>query len=237
MQAGAFNGSRPRPLVAVCGLGGGVGTTTLTYLLALNASKDATAPVLVCDTGGPAAALAAYAGQRSPLGLVVAAEALERGVLNGQLFAQLGDRLRLIAREPILDESGLAPAALAELLGDAREAHELTLVDCGTLQRGAEGAVAARATHVVWVMCGEADDLARARAALRALPATAARELIVARMPAKKGRASTRRLMELARERGAVLVPFPELERPAADPRVACKRAAVALGAICGALR
>ena len=54
--------ARLGPLLAVCGLAGGAGVTTLSYLIALAAVRQWTDPVLVADTGGPSGGLAACAG-------------------------------------------------------------------------------------------------------------------------------------------------------------------------------
>src|SRR4051794_24816394 len=63
------NGGRrtPQPgaLLAVCGLCGGAGASTLSYLIARFAAEQASADVLVCDTGGPTGGLAAYAAAES----------------------------------------------------------------------------------------------------------------------------------------------------------------------------
>lgn len=50
------------PLLAVCGLTGGAGVTTLSYLIALAAARERADPVLVADMGGPSGGLAACAG-------------------------------------------------------------------------------------------------------------------------------------------------------------------------------
>jgi len=54
------------PLLAVCGVCGGAGTSTLSYLVARFAAAAARGHVLVCDTGGPAGGLAACARVQSP---------------------------------------------------------------------------------------------------------------------------------------------------------------------------
>ena len=53
--------ARRGSLLAVCGLCGGAGASTLAYLIAALRAEQQGGPVLVCDTGGPAGGLAAYA--------------------------------------------------------------------------------------------------------------------------------------------------------------------------------
>src|SRR5918996_4969449 len=59
-------GNRITPLLAVCGLCGGAGVSTLSYLVARFAIGLAEGHVLVCDTGGTTGGLAPYARVGSP---------------------------------------------------------------------------------------------------------------------------------------------------------------------------
>src|SRR5215207_2778196 len=67
-------------LLAVCGLCGGAGTSTLSYLVARFAAAVARGHVLVCDTGGPAGGLAACARIESSWSLVEVAARVARGL-------------------------------------------------------------------------------------------------------------------------------------------------------------
>ena len=67
------------PLLAVCGLTGGAGATTLAYLVALAAAQQKGGPVLVADTGGPSGGLAALAGIETPQSLMELACQLAAG--------------------------------------------------------------------------------------------------------------------------------------------------------------
>jgi hypothetical protein len=227
------------PLVAVCGAQGGAGTTTLAQLIALSASAQSSRGVLLCDTGGPAAALAAYVGERSRLGLAHASEALTRGQLPRGLFVSLDERLRMIATGAASDEPGYDPAGLELVLEHARAAHELTVIDCGTLQRPIEREVAALATRVVWAC--RADELVavRARAAIVAASLPRARgEVIVARGDERAARGSgAAALMALAEERRAALVFCAELAGAARAPQAALVQLRGALEAIGRELR
>jgi Flp pilus assembly CpaE family ATPase len=226
------------PLLAVCGLAGGAGASTLAFLVARGAARSDHQPVLVCDTGGPVAGLAGYAGVSSPRSLAGAADALAREEpLSEGLFAQAETGLRVIAHAPELDGEGDA-RWVAHLLRDAREAHLLTVVDCGTLARQVDRQALAGATHVAWVLAATRGGLRRARQTLGLLPRDPARlELVVARHDAAGRAPPTAELAALAAERGAPLVLLPHVpdlaERSAQE---AADAASVTLRAIQGVL-
>jgi hypothetical protein len=138
------------PLVAVCGLHGGAGTTSLARLLAESAQASAPAgAVLLCETDPCGGGLAVELGQASPHGLHDLAA--DRRDARRAPFAQLSDGLRLCASAP----GPKAPADRSQLggvLDDARAAHGLTIVDCATL-REAHGHIALeRADAIVWAL-------------------------------------------------------------------------------------
>ncbi len=222
------------PLLAVCATAGGAGASTLAYLTARSIARAADDPVLVCDTGGPTAGLAAYARIESPRSLSAASDVIAAGEeLSDGLFAVAADGIRLIARRPELRPEA-DERALERLLGDAREQHQITVVDCGTLARATERVALRAATHLAWVMPATARGMRRARAMFRVVPYDSSRpELIVARADPDGRRASTSDLAELAGERGATLVLFPRV--PALgedDDERALEEASVALDAI-----
>jgi Flp pilus assembly CpaE family ATPase len=229
---------RTQPLLALCGLCGGAGASTLAYLLARAAADEEGLPVLACDTGGPGAGLATYAGRRSPRSLAGVADAIAAGEpLDGDLFAQDQRGLRLIARGPDLDAVG-EPLGLARLLSDARATHALTVVDCGTLARPLDRELLGAASHIVWVLPASPSGVARGRRLLELLPPPRyGRELVVARHD-PDGRADTAQLAALADERGGPLVLVPQLpDLAAGDVDAAVELAGVALTAILGFLR
>lgn len=227
------------PLLAVCGLCGGAGASTLAYLVGRAAAESEQGPVLVCDTGGPTGGLASYAGVASPRSLVGVAGALARDeVLDDGLFAQAADGLRLIARGPELDGES-DEGAVARVLRDAQEAHRLTVIDCGALARSVDRQVLARATHVAWLLPATASGVRRAGRILGVVPRDPARvELVVARHDAAGRTPPTSELAPLAAERGGPLVLMPHVpdlgERP---PQEAEEAASVTLRAIQGMLR
>jgi MinD-like ATPase involved in chromosome partitioning or flagellar assembly len=222
----------------VCGLAGGVGTTMLTYLIALAAAREWTDPVLVADTGGPSGALAAYAGVEVPRPLPELAVQLGcRKPLGAGIYATRRDGLRVLASGPDFSSPDVDDQLLS-LLAHAREAHSLTVIDCGTLVRRAEQAVAAAATHVAWVLSATRAGVERGRRTLDAAPQLSGRELLVARGDARQTRAPLRDLRRIAGERRALLVLLPHLSRLDRGQVDGCaEEAQVSVRAILGALR
>lgn len=219
-------------LLAVCGVSGGVGTSTLALLTAMYVQHVATAPILLCDTGGPNASLAQLTEQRSHLSLSRAATAIGADSLGVPLFAALTPKLRLIASEPELDEAP-DPDGLARLLHDARSAHPVTVADCGTLQRPVERTVAEQATSILWVARGSALGARRARAVLRSLPLRAEQEILAVCAGEERDGAVERELMRAAELRNASLVFVPRLpEISSAGLGPALKAGQLALEAI-----
>jgi Flp pilus assembly CpaE family ATPase len=198
------------PLIAVCGIGGGAGTSTLAFLTAMYVQRRASEPILLCDTGGPGASLALLAEKASQLSLPQAATAIGADALGVPLFVPVTAKLRLIAREPQFDDPP-DPAGLSRLLFDARGAHPLTIVDCGTLQRPVERMVAEEASSVIWVAQGSPAGARRARSALRSLALNADSEILAVCAGGERDRAVEHELMSAAELRDAALVFVPPL--------------------------
>lgn len=173
------------PVVAVCGLNGGAGTSTFTMLLAYAAAQQNRGPVLLTDLGGPSASIAAYLSKRGAHSLASAANAHRAGLLgaDGRMpFAQLPNGLRLMAREPGLADDVIGDPDdpfVYDLLIDAQEDHFATFVDCGRLEQPGEMSVAEHATHIIWVVDGNPAAIRRARAALNALSYRGSRSSIL----------------------------------------------------------
>ena len=203
-------------LAAVCGLCGGAGTSALAMLIARWATRPRQAdgaqlPVLAIDLRGTTAGLSFYVDAESPRSLAELAEDLGSGVqIAGRMFVAAGEGLRVIAapprQQPVPDAS-----AVGRILGDARAAHRLTLVDCGTVGSSSQSLACDLATHVVWTMLASDDGVRRADLVLRGVPALAARELIVARPDPAAPKARTRGLTRLAEARQASLVLMPNV--------------------------
>ncbi len=229
--------TRLGPLLCVCGLAGGVGVTTLAYLIARAAARQLPDPVLVADTGGPSGGLAACAGVEVPRSLAELAEQLADGApLGAGIYATGRDGLRVLATGPEF-ASRCHDNALRELVADAREAHGLTVIDCGTLACEADQIVAADATHVAWMLNATASAVECGRRVLEAAPRTAAKQLIVAHNDIHQTRAPLRKLRRLAAERQALLVLVPHLTRLESGGIETCAdEAQVPVQAILGAL-
>lgn len=227
------------PLLALAGVCGGAGTTTLAYLLAAAAARASTAPVLLADVGGPAASIAAIAQVRSPLSLPALAELIERDQRPSQrLFASGEHGLRVLANAPRLDESD-SDEGIGTVLAQARAAHALTIIDAGALTRPVERVVFAEASHVAWVVPASALGVRRARLLFGALrTGVAGQEILVARNNRTAPRAVIGELSALADLRGAPLVFLPDVPDPLESGSAAAVEAAAAsLEAISGALR
>jgi MinD-like ATPase involved in chromosome partitioning or flagellar assembly len=152
-------------LVAVAGLCGGAGASTLAYLTCCAAIADGQQPVLCIDATGRAG-IAAYAGAHGALSFAHAAVELEAGRIPEpeRLFVTSGDGVRVLSATPLLDQPLVAVDGAARLLGDARAAHALTVVDCGTLTSGYERLALGSAGHVVLVMPATRSGIQRAAA-------------------------------------------------------------------------
>ena len=140
------------PLVAVCGLHGGAGTTTLACLLAAHAAASSpSGHVLAVEADARAGELAARLGVASALALpeLAAARIADRLPDDGAV-AQRDDGLRVLAAAG--PRAAAAPAnALAAVLAEARVAHGLCVLDAGCLRGPAAETALAGADVVLWV--------------------------------------------------------------------------------------
>jgi Flp pilus assembly CpaE family ATPase len=225
-------------LLAVCGVCPGAGASYLSYLVALAAVRRPRGDVLVCDTGGPSGALARYSGVHAPYSLVELADRVAKGTQLGRVFADGRDGLRVLASTPRVDPPD-PPPPLAELLGQARAAHALTVIDCGALTTAADRIALEHCDRVAWVLPASAIGLERARHALlaaRRVPTP--RELLIARAEPEPEATPQRCLRRLAGERAAPLIFVPWLPpRTAERPSAALEAAQVSLQAILGTLQ
>ena len=230
--------ARAGSLLAVCGLCGGAGASTLAYLIALAAAGWQPRPVLVGDTGGPSGGLSDYTGVAAPNSLGELAERLAAGQPPGPLFSTTEAGLRVLATTPRLS-TGCARAGVELLLEHARGAYGLTIIDCGTLAREADQIALTIATHIAWVMPATRSGARRARAVLGALDAEIAGvEFLVARRDQREPKATLDELKQLARDRRAPLILLPHLpDLSACKPSVALDAAQVPLQAIHGLLQ
>jgi len=203
--------ARLGPLLAVCGLTGGAGATTLAYLTALAAARQCAEPVLVADTGGPSGDLAALAGVEVACSLGELADQFAAGIALGPgIYATGHHGVRVLASAPEFSTPRAGEYVLT-LLSHAREAHGVTVIDCGTLGREIEQIAAAAATHVAWVLPATAHGVSRGTRLVDAAPPLAATELVIARTDVRQATAPLRDLRRLAATRHAPLVLVPHL--------------------------
>ena len=229
---------RRGPLLAVCGLCGGAGASTLAYLIAAAVARSSARPVLVADTGGPDGGIAAYAGVESPRSLTELAEHVAGGPAR-----------RAAASPPPATGCGCSPPdpgsrptcdseALGLLLDQARERYALTVIDCGTLAHEASQIALTRASHVAWVLPATAGAISRAQSVLAAIDSyRLGGELVLARPNAHQRKAPMTELKRVAQERRATLILVPDLpDLATAGAATAIEIAQVPLQAILGAL-
>jgi len=224
-------------LLAVCGLCGGAGASTIAYLTALAAARSERGDVLLADTGGPGGGISFYTGVVTPRSLGEVAELLEAGLPVAQLLATTREGLRVLATAPRFTAE-YARDGVELLLDHARERYTLTVIDCGTLARQADQHALAKASHVAWVLPATSGGVERGRNTLDALaPHPSATELLLARHEPSAGRRALRELRGLARGRRAPLILLPSFpELTTGNTTAALKTAQVPLQAILGAL-
>jgi Flp pilus assembly CpaE family ATPase len=139
-------------IVAVCGLHGGAGTTTLALLLADAAAAQRHGRVLVCDTSPTAGGLALAARAASAYNLADVARLTAAGRRPTQVpWADLPAGTRLMARAP--GRRAAAPAsAIATVLTDAAAAHDLVVIDAGQIADDHATAALRAADVVLWTL-------------------------------------------------------------------------------------
>lgn len=201
------------PLVAVCGLVGGSGASTLAFCLAREAARDSTVPVLLTESDAGRGGLAVLARQAAAVSLPTLAQRVADGHPPSEAFVEIEPGLRLLASAPQrIPEPD--PLDLAALLGEARAAHGLVVVDCGAAWSTASPVLAA-ATHIVWTVSASAAAAAHARSLLAsdALPPPGRRgEVLAALTTDRHPSVSVRALRRLAAERCDRLVLAPHSE-------------------------
>ena len=230
-------GVTPGRMLAVCGLCGGAGASTLAYLVALDVARSDPGSVLVGDTGGPTGGISYYAGVEAPRSLSELAEQIDSGLPTGQLLATTSEGVRVLASGPRFTAEG-PRAGIEMLLDQARERYALTIIDCGTLSRESDQVALASASHVAWVLPASASGARRALRVLGAVtPTPPGHEVIVARHDGAAGAAPLRELKRLAACRGGTLVLLPRLpDLATGDVAAALDTAQVSLQAIQGVL-
>jgi hypothetical protein len=198
------------PIVAVCGLVGGSGASTLAFCLARQAARESRTPVLLTEPDARRAGLTVLAGRSTPLCLSGLAERVAEGRAPAEPFVEIDHGLRLVASAPRRGTDA-APEHVSALICEAKAAHGLVVVDCGTSWITAIPVLDA-ATHILWTVTASTAAVARARLLLAsdALPAPGrARELLVVLASDRRSTASVRALRRLAAQRCERLVLAP----------------------------
>ena len=203
--------SRAGSLVAIAGLAGGAGTTTLALLLARHAALESGEPILLTEASAERPGLALLAGRTSSAPLTELARVLAADDVPSESFIELAPGLRLIAAGPT-NQVSPDDAALDALLDQARAAHALVIVDCGT-DRSVGSALIKRAAHVVWTVPATPAGVASARLLLESdvlPPPGRAREVLVAIAREPRPRVRVRALRRIAQPRceRLALIPY-----------------------------
>jgi hypothetical protein len=139
----------PGPLVTIRAATPGAGASTLAWILAREAARESSAPVLLAELDATAGGLARLAQASSSRALHELTEPGRRA--TGPPFAALTDGPRLIARSTPTG-AWVDPAALGGVLAKLRQLHSLTVVDCGSDDGDVVARALALATHHVMVL-------------------------------------------------------------------------------------
>ena len=233
----AFN-TAGGPLVGVCGLCGGAGTSTLAYTLAAAAAERSTQPVFACETSGITGGLALYARTQPGLSLTEAANQVATGTPPSGLAVSSPEQVRVLGSRPALAER-CDPDGAERILSEARAAGGLVVLDCGTADHEIDRLTLAGATHVLWVIPATASGVARGERALKLLAEFVhGRQALVARLDRNEHATAVSRLADLAGRWGLELILFPHVDDIAqALVEEAVDESEVALEAIAAVLR
>ena len=132
------------PVVVVCGLHGGAGTSSLAYALAATAALESRAPVLLCESDDVAGDIAHLTRTTSPLSLGALAAAYAAGAATRRRDARTRRRAaRHRRRTPRSRSRCSRPARSPRSCSAASAHHGLTVIDAGTLRAPLEPRAAA----------------------------------------------------------------------------------------------
>lgn len=199
------------PLVAVCGLAGGAGTTTIAMQLARRAAAASAAPVLLIEGEPGDGGLAVAAGHATPHTLHELAEQLADQAALTDAFLELEAGLRLVAVGPQARRLPAPAAAVSALLVEARAAHGLVVVDCATTWT-VDAPILKAATHILWCAPATPAGLAKTQSAFGSdrMPAPGrAIEALIATALQPRARVSARALRRSAGARCERLILIP----------------------------
>jgi pilus assembly protein CpaE len=166
--------SRGGRVIAVCGLRGGAGATTVAANLALQLSETARGHVVLLDLHLRGGALAMAFGTRTGAGLRIALEDPDRvdTLFVDRVALPLSERLRLIAAdEPMESLPASSVDGLARLFEMLRAKFNTIVVDLPMPPQPVETAVLKMARHHILVMGPDVVSIRNAQAARRMLTA------------------------------------------------------------------
>ena len=226
------------PVVAICGLCGGAGASTLAYTLAAAAAERSTQPVFACETSGVTGGLALYARTQPRLSLSEAANQLAAGISPDELVVSSPEGVRVLGSAAKLTDRCNTNGA-ARILDEAQAAAGLVVLDCGIASQDIDRQALSAASHVLWVIPATASGVARGARALEQLGESVdGPHALVARLDRNEDTVAVSRLAELAARWSAEVILFPHV-RDIAEALVeeAIDEAQVALEAIAAVLR
>jgi Flp pilus assembly CpaE family ATPase len=226
------------PAVAICGLCGGAGASTLAYTLAAAAAYRSTRSVFACETSGITGGLALYARAQPGLSLTEAANQVATGTPPSGLVVSSPELVCVLGSRPALAER-CDPDGAERILSEARAGGGLVVLDCGTGDHEVDRVALSASSHVLWVIPATASGIARGEHALKLLAEFArGRQALVARLERNEHAAAVSRLSDLAARWEIELILFPHVEDIAhALVEEAIDEAQVALEAIATVLR
>jgi hypothetical protein len=203
------------PVVVVCGLHGGAGTSTLALLLAHYAAAASSVPVLLCEASGASGDQLALGAPESAVSLDSLAITLAIGARPQDGWWAERENLRVLATPPAAPLDSPAGVDLCGTLRAAAREHGLTVVDGGSVRDHSTRELLGCATHVIWALSIQPGAVEQARAVLAgglvpALDAAQAFALRTDRRSAGLTRAvrDLRRVAESHSARQLLLLPY-----------------------------
>ena len=183
------------PVVVVCGLHGGAGTSTLALLLAHYAAAASSVPVLLCEAPGASGNQLALGAPESAVSLDALAVTLACGARPRDGWWAERENLRVLATPPAAPLHAPAGADLCGTLRAAAREHGLTVVDGGSVRDHSTRELLGCATHVIWTLSIQPGAVEQARAVLASglVPAIAAAQAFAVAHRSSLGCADPRR--------------------------------------------
>jgi hypothetical protein len=188
------------PVVIVCGLHGGAGTSTLALLLARYAAVASSVPVLLCEAPAASGDQLALGAPESAVSLAALAVTLGLGARPPDGWWAERENLRVLATPPTAPLDTPAGVDLSGTLQAAAREHGLTVVDGGSVRDPSTRALLGCATHVIWTLSIQPGAIQQARAVLASglVPAIAAAQAFALRTD-RRSAALTRPVRDLRR--------------------------------------